>query len=74
MAERVILELELVNGNKILRNFDPDKCYMFEEKTINKYSFCKSFPFIKKTQKTPDSEITKAKTIMDTYFKEKKGK
>ena len=30
--------------------------------------------FQKKTQKTPDSEITKAKTIMDTYFKEKKGK
>ena len=30
--------------------------------------------FQKKTQKTPDSEIAKAKTIMDTYFKEKKGK
>ena len=30
--------------------------------------------FQKKTQKTPDSEIHKAKTIMETYFKEKKGK
>ena len=51
MNERVVVELELANGKRILRNFDPNKCYNFEERTINKYSFCKSFPFIKKTQK-----------------------
>ena len=50
MGERVAVELELTNGTRILRNFDPDKCYDFEEKSINKYSFCKSFPFIKRTE------------------------
>lgn len=49
MGERVAVELELTNGTRILRNFDPDKCYDFEEQSINKYSFCKSFPFIKRT-------------------------
>lgn len=51
MSERVIVELELTNGKRILRNFDPNRCYDFEEQTINKYYFCKSFPFIKKKQK-----------------------
>ena len=51
MGERVAVELELTNGTRILRNFDPAKCYDFEEKTINKYSFCKSFPFIKRTKR-----------------------
>ena len=40
MGERVAVELELTNGTRILRNFDPDKCYDFKEKSINKYSFC----------------------------------
>ena len=49
MGELVAVELELTNGTRILRNFDPDKCYDFKETSINKYSFCKSFPFIERT-------------------------
>lgn len=42
------VELELSNGDMIVRAFDRSKLYSFRQITCYEYKFCTKFPFIKR--------------------------
>jgi len=42
------VELELTNGDRIIRTFNTQKLYSFRQITKNKYRLCRNFPFIKR--------------------------